>query len=177
MYNRVEYVVDFVSQEVDENCAKNILKSNFDLDDVAEGEFWEKASAFASSRSSVMSIPKNETKIISWKSAKFETGLPGYMWYWTLEVELRADSSGTGYEYVGASYGIYTVEQWWKILTMQYEDYYCKLTDYSCYYSTSSSKVDFVVSVVYDISYLLQNQKYATSYSVQGGDTHSVLLK
>lgn len=176
--DRVEYEVDCVSVEIDEARAMDMLKSGLDLDATeAEGEFWNQVSTFASPRLSVAAIPVNETKKVSWKSAKFETGLPGYVWYWSIDVTLRANSSGTGYEYVSATYSIHTVEQFWKILAMQYRSYSCLLSDYYCYYSTSSDRVNFEVHVVYDISYLLQNQTFATSYSVPGGDTHSVMLK
>ena len=176
--DRVENEVNCVTIEVDENCARSMIKETLEVSDLEiEGDFWNQMSTFSSPGISLASVPVNETKKVSWKSVKFETGLPGYMWYWSLDVTLQANDDGTGYEYVTSTCSFHTVEQWWKILVMQYKSYSCLLSEYKCYYDEKSDKVNFEASVVYDISYLLQNDIIPTSYSVRGSDTHSILLR
>ena len=176
--DRMEYEVDCVSRVVDETCAKNIIESNLDLKEKSTGEdFWAQASTFASPGISVASIEENETKTISWKSPKYETGLVGYVWYWTLEVTLRANSSGTEYEYESAVCSLYTVEQYWKLIAMQYRTYSCLVNDFVCYYSEASDRVNFEVNAVFDISYMTQYDAVPTFLSLKKKDTHAVLLK
>lgn len=176
--DRMEYEVDCVSWVIDETCAKNIIESTLDLKEKSEGEdFLTQASTFTSLGISVASIEENETKTISWKSSQYETGLVGYVWYWTLEVTLRANSSGTGYEYESAVCSLYTVEQYWKLIAMQYRTYSCLVNDFVCYYSEASDRVNFEVNVVFDINYMTKYDTIPTFLSFKEKDTHSVLLK
>lgn len=123
-----------------------------------------------------MAIPAGETKTINWSSKKFETGLPGYKWSWSLTVKLKANSNGNGYSFDSATYSVSTHTSFLELLAMQYVSYSCRKTSDSCTHSVSAKKVDFNVSVNYDISYLLQGQSWPTSYSVPGKDSHEVQL-
>jgi len=124
-----------------------------------------------------MAIKTGETKTITWSSKKFETGLPGYKWSWSLTVNIKARADGKGYDFDSATYSVSTHQSPLEIIAMQYQSYSCLLQSKSCTHTVKSDKVVFSLSVTYDISYLLSGQSLPTAYSVPGNDTHEVLLK